>query len=310
LGGLVHEDGMLINALESRAVLGDSSWEINPRDINIQKLKKLGKGSFGEVHMATWRGTNVAVKRLVTRPQDDIKLALAEFTIEVTVMRKVSHPSICQFFGAWLKHPPYVLVCEFMAGGSIADLIAKRNGKPFRQPKVLKWIRQMAAGMEYLHSLYPPIIHRDLKPGNLLIDGTGNLKIADFGLAKIKRTDLVKGKYQMTGQTGSYRYMAPEVYAGEEIYSEKVDQHSFSIIAYELLEGCKYLGGVPPIEIAKQCLKGTRPVFTKSLPHGLAELIHACWDPLPSMRPTFRDIGVALEAIANHKEVPKDCTIS
>lgn len=260
--------------------------------------------------MGTWRGTNVAVKCLITKPQDDIKLALSEFTLEVNVMRKVSHPSICQFFGAWLRHPPYVLVCEYMAGGSIADLISKRSGKPFRQPKVLKWIRQMAAGMEYLHSLFPPIIHRDLKPGNLLIDGTGNLKIADFGLAKIKRTDIVKGKYQMTGQTGSYRYMAPEVYVGEEVYTEKVDQHSFAIIAYELLEGCKYLGGVPPVEIAAQCVKGTRPTFTKTLPNGLLELLQACWDPSPAKRPSFKDIGVALEAIANHKEVPKDCCIS
>jgi serine/threonine protein kinase len=89
--------------------------------------------------------------------------------------------------------------------------------------KAIKYARQFAMGMNYLHLCSPPIIHRDLKPANLLLDFSDTLKVADFGLAKLRplpKSGASNGgasePFVMTGETGSYRFMAPEVFRHEE----------------------------------------------------------------------------------------------
>ena len=104
---------------------------------------------------------------------------------------------------------------------SLLDLMnaASLSGSPFSLERTLRYTMQFAQGMNFLHTCKPPVIHRDLKPANLLIDYSDVLKVADFGLAKVrpmKDSITVKGKdsmyepFMMTGETGSYRYMAPE----------------------------------------------------------------------------------------------------
>ena len=81
----------------------------------------------------------------------------------------------------------------------------------------------------FLHGCRPPVIHRDIKPGNLLLTAEGHLKVSDFGLSKIFEGAQL-GAYQMTGVTGTLRYMAPEVMRSED-YTEKVDVYSFSFVS-------------------------------------------------------------------------------
>jgi serine/threonine protein kinase len=242
----------------------------------------------------------------------EISTCVNEFAQEVNMMRKLRHPNIVQFFGAWLRNPPYLLITDFCSRGSIISVLEARKGKPFSQRKVLKYALHIAAGMSYLHSLKPPIIHRDLKPGNLLIDEQGNLKIADFGLAKIKPRKLMTEKYHMTGETGSYRYMAPEVFRHEKEYTEKVDQYSFAIIVWEMLEGQRYMEGVKAMTVAVASEAGSRPQFSagKNYPEGLPKLLHACWADDPRGRPDFTDIVVAMEHIIEKKPLDKACVLS
>jgi len=83
--------------------------------------------------------------------------------------------------------------------------------------------------ISFLHGCRPPVIHRDIKPGNLLLTAEGHLKVSDFGLSKIFEGAQL-GAYQMTGVTGTLRYMAPEVMRSEH-YTEKVDVYSFSFVS-------------------------------------------------------------------------------
>lgn len=86
------------------------------------------------------------------------------------------------------------------------------------------WALELARALNFLHKCVPCILHRDLKPGNLLLTQEGHLKVSDFGLSKIidKSTN---GAYQMTGVTGTLRYMAPEVMRSES-YNEKVREQT------------------------------------------------------------------------------------
>jgi len=279
----------------------------------IEHPTPVGQGSFGVVHLGRWRGRQVARKRLLIENMDsnELKTCTTEFAQEVQVMRKLRHPNIVQFYGAWLRSPPYLLITEFCEHGSIISVMQMRKGRAFSQEKVLKYALHIAAGMSYLHSLKPSIIHRDLKPGNLLIDGQGNLKIADFGLAKVKPRLQCHDEYEMTGETGSYRYMAPEVYHHDKDYNEKVDQYSFAIIVWELLEGHRYMEGTKPVDVAITADHGARPQFnpSKKYPEGLPELLQACWAEKPAMRPAFTDIVIFLQRIIDRKPVDKCATM-
>jgi serine/threonine protein kinase len=96
---------------------------------------------------------------------------------------------------------------------------------PFMQR--LRMLRSAALGINYLHSLDPTIIHRDIKPSNLLVDETCNVKVADFGFARIKEENAT-----MT-RCGTPAWTAPEVIRGEK-FSEKADLYSFGIVMWEV----------------------------------------------------------------------------
>ena len=93
--------------------------------------------------------------------------------------------------------------------------------------------------MAYLHSRRPPVLHRDLKPGNLLLDSNDSIKITDFGLATIRvastesKSPGPDSPEDLTGTTGSFRFMAPEV-AASKPYGRPVDVYSFAMILYNL----------------------------------------------------------------------------
>eukprot|EP00246_Nothoceros_aenigmaticus_P017115 TRINITY_DN8152_c0_g1_i2.p1 TRINITY_DN8152_c0_g1~~TRINITY_DN8152_c0_g1_i2.p1 ORF type:complete len:170 (-),score=30.80 TRINITY_DN8152_c0_g1_i2:236-745(-) len=151
--------------------------------------------------------------------------------------------------------------------------------------------------MNYLHEHKPnPIIHRDLKPRNLLQDEAGHLKVADFGLGKLVEANLDE-VYKMTGETGSYRYMAPEVFK-HEVYDKSVDVFSFAIVVHEMFEGYASYSSALPQQLAKaRALENLRPAFTvSSYPDGMKELLTECWHQDPSKRPTFADIILRLES--------------
>lgn len=166
------------------------------------------------------------------------------------------------------------------------------SGTKMNNKDQIIYATQFAQGMIYLHTCKPPIIHRDLKPANLLIDNSGVLKVADFGLSKVRPDPMKneKDSFMMTGETGSYRFMAPEVFRHQP-YTETVDVYSYGMILFYLLSGrppWPYDNGM--IAAKKAADEGDRPNLPRSWDSRLQVLLQDCWSEDPAARPTFQII--------------------
>jgi serine/threonine protein kinase len=181
----------------------------------------IGQGAFGRVHRAKWRGCAVAVKMLIC-PKMTAELE-HEFQAEVDVLSSLRHPNVCLFMGAVTRGRHRCLVTELAARGSLWDFMhssssssSSSSAAAFDWSCMVQMAKDVACGMLYLHSHSPPILHRDLKSGNLLLDAALVVKLADFGLARIKATAT------MTANRGTFQWMAPECLANQR-YTEKAD---------------------------------------------------------------------------------------
>eukprot|EP00798_Chlamydomonas_sp_ICE-L_P018139 gene18139-24579_t len=350
-GGGIWQDGKLVtlqnswlNGVVAAPSLMDNGWspewEVNPSELTV--LENIGSGEFGEVFRCKWHGSYVAAK--VLKRCD--RIALGDFRTEISILRKTHHPNTTQFLGACTKKQPYVLITELMSC-SLADAF-KQKVKVVHIRRQVEIALDFARGMAYLHSM--PIVHRDLKPANLMISGnlnadadqlyldSGIMKVADFGLSKsltslMSNDSMAHGTYKLTGETGSYRYMAPEVYRHEP-YNVKVDVYSFAIIMFQLCEGVQPYVGIDPNEAARTAsMLNKRPEFPEraqlhpvskaamtasmlfkrpDIPEWaqlhpvskrLRQLIEACWSDYVGNRPSFQEIIVTLEDMLT--ELPK-----
>ncbi|MQL80308.1 hypothetical protein Taro_012770 [Colocasia esculenta] len=234
-------------------------WEIDPSELDFSTSNIIGKGSFGEILKACWRGTPVAVKRILPSLSDD-RLVTQDFRHEVNLLVKLRHPNIVQFLGAVTERKPLMLITEYLRGGDLHQYLKEKGS--LNPLTAINFALDIARGMAYLHNEPNVIIHRDLKPRNVLLVNANadHLKVGDFGLSKLIRVQNSHDVYKMTGETGSYRYMAPEVFKHRR-YDKKVDVFSFAMILYEMLEGDPPLSNYEPYEAAKYVAEGHRPIF-------------------------------------------------
>ncbi|KAF2924061.1 hypothetical protein DAI22_07g240600 [Oryza sativa Japonica Group] len=276
-----------------------ADWEINPLELDFSKAVIIGKGSFGEILKANWRGTPIAVKRILPSLSDD-RLVIQDFKHEVNLLIKLRHPNIVQFLGAVTETKPLMLVTEFLRGGDLHQYLKEKGA--LAPATAVNFALDIARGMAYLHNEPNVVIHRDLKPRNILLvnSAANHLKVGDFGLSKIIKAQHANDVYKMTGETGSYRYMAPEVFKHRK-YDKKVDVFSFAMILYEMLEGDPPFSNYEPYEAAKYVGEGHRPPFrSKGFTNELKELIELCWSGDIHLRPSFLEILKRLEKIKEY----------
>ncbi|KAK8505843.1 hypothetical protein V6N12_042868 [Hibiscus sabdariffa] len=265
---------------------GIDVWEVDPRHLKFEN--KVASGSYGDLYKGTYRSQEVAIK--VLKPERINTDLQKEFAQEIFIMRKVRHKNVVQFIGACTKPPNLYIVTEFMSGGSVYDYLHKQKGV-FKLPSVLKVAIDVSKGMNYLHQ--NNIIHRDLKAPNLLMDENEVVKVADFGVARVKAQSGV-----MTAETGTYRWMAPEVIEHKP-YDHKADVFSFGIVLWELLTGKLPYECLTPLQAAVGVVqKGLRPIIPKNTNPKLAELLERCWQLDPTLRPDFSEIIEILQQIA------------
>ena len=154
-------------------------------------------------------------------------------------------------------------------------------------------MKQLADAMTYLAS--HNIIHRDLKLSNVGIDHEGNVKLIDFGLAKIlPKHDQQKDFFNLTGNTGSIRYMAPEIGRGEQ-YNLKADVYSFAILLYEVLNLGKVWQGLSVDDIRQRAHhRKQRPSISIFWPATLKDLLRNTWSDVPAARLSMEHIYTIL----------------
>nr|XP_046229048.1 mitogen-activated protein kinase kinase kinase 7 isoform X2 [Scatophagus argus] len=251
--------------------------EINYGDIEVEEV--VGRGAFGVVCKAKWKGKDVAIKTIESESERKA------FIVELRQLSRVNHPNIVKLYGSC--HSPVCLVMEYAEGGSLYNVLHGAEPLPYYTAShAMSWCFQCSQGVAYLHGMKPKaLIHRDLKPPNLLLVAGGTvLKICDFGTACDIQT-------HMTNNKGSAAWMAPEVFEGSN-YSEKCDVFSWGIILWEVITRRKpfdEIGG-PAFRIMWAVHNGTRPPLIKNLPKPIESLMTRCWSKDPSQRPSMEEI--------------------
>ncbi|XP_062217978.1 serine/threonine-protein kinase STY46-like isoform X2 [Phragmites australis] len=271
---------------------GADVWEI---DLKLLKFgNKVASGSNGDLYRGSYCSQDVAIK--VVRPERMSADMYRDFAQEVYIMRKVRHRNVVQFIGACTRQPNLYIVTDFMLGGSVYDYLHKKNSS-FKLPEILRVATDISKGMNYLHQ--NNMIHRDLKTANLLMDENKLVKVADFGVARVKDQSGV-----MTAETGTYRWMAPEVIEHKP-YDHKADVFSFGVVLWELLTGKIPYEYLTPLQAAIGVVqKRIRPTIPKDTHPKFAELLQKCWHRDPAERPDFSQILEILQRLS--KEVGSD----
>ncbi|XP_074558236.1 serine/threonine-protein kinase 52-like [Curcuma longa] len=289
-------------------------WEIDTSKLVIKAV--IARGTFGTVHRGVYDGQDVAVKLLDwgeegSRTESEIAALPAAFSQEVSVWHKLDHPNVTKFIGATigatnlnmqtenghLGMPSNVccVIVEYLAGGTLKSFLIKHHRRKLTFKVVIQIALDLARGLSYLHS--KKIVHRDVKTENMLLDRTGTVKIADFGVARIE----AQNPNDMTGETGTLGYMAPEVLNGSP-YNRKCDVYSFGVCLWEIYCCDMPYPDLSFSEITSAVVRqNLRPDIPRCCPSALANVMKLCWDANSVRRPEMDEVVKMLEAIDTSK---------
>src|SRR5882762_6626958 len=250
----------------------------------------IGKGGMGEVYRADdlKLGQPVALKFL---PDELLRdgAALARFHREVRVARQVSHKNVCRVYDIGEIDGRHFLSMEFIKGEELSSLLRRIGRLP--QDKAIQIARQICAGLAAAHEA--GVLHRDLKPANIMIDGDGNARVLDFGLA-----GLVEEFGDEEKRAGTPAYMAPEQLEGKD-QTIKTDIYSLGLVLYELFTGRRAFEAASLNELIKLRRSDTTPTsatsIVKDLDPVVEKVIDRCIQKDPSLRPsTALQVAAAL----------------
>jgi serine/threonine protein kinase/TolB-like protein/Flp pilus assembly protein TadD len=205
---------------------------------HYQILSRLGAGGMGEVYLAQDKKLDrkVAIKLLPPESVADEK-AKKRFIREAQVAAKLDHPNICAIHEVGEANHQIFIVMQYVEGETLSSRI---QGNPLSLGEALDVAVQVAQALVEAHSLR--IIHRDIKPANLMITAQGQVKVLDFGLAKMVQetlaTDSLIGTESLLSQPGiiigTMPYMSPEQVRGEALEGRS-DLFSFGVVLYEIV---------------------------------------------------------------------------
>jgi serine/threonine protein kinase len=250
----------------------------------LELYDTIGKGAFGVVFRGSWRGQEVAVKVLSLAFHEEAA-HVRSFKKEVDVLSRVNHPHIVKLMGASLAPPDVCIVEELMPNGSLHDALHKRRWKP-SYVEILTIVHDVAAALAYLH---PRIVHCDLKPQNVLLTLEDRAKVADFGIAKIKRGTYIHGT--TADVNGTPGYMAPELFSSGKV-SEKCDVFSIGILLWVCYTGQEpWADFAFPMQVVMAvAVQHRRPEIPEDMPAPLVSLLHRCWKEEPHRRPSCAEL--------------------
>ncbi len=204
-------------------------------------VRELGRGGMGVVYEAIQEHPRRTVAlKVVTSAQSASKEVLRRFQREAEVLGRLQHPGIAQIFEAGqfdLQGASQSFFAMELVRGRPLNEYAEDEGLDFRERLAL--MAEIADAVHHAHQR--GVIHRDLKPGNILVDGDGQPKVLDFGIARVTDADLRTVTLQTdVGQViGTIPYMSPEQASGNpELLDQRSDVYSLGVVAYELVAGC------------------------------------------------------------------------
>ncbi|XP_047345359.1 testis-specific serine/threonine-protein kinase 1 [Vespa velutina] len=216
---------------------------LSPRNSEVNALeqrgyligKKIGQGSYATVHLAEYvDGANSKKMRLACKIFDKEKappdFLEKFFPRELEILTKIENPHIIQVHSILQRGPRVFIFMRYADNGDLLDFVTRNGVVPEQQSKL--WFRQMASGLQYLHS--KNIAHRDLKCENILLSRKFNVKLADFGFARFC-VDHDGRRVLSKTYCGSAAYAAPEVVSGTPYNPKLADVWSLGIILFIML---------------------------------------------------------------------------
>ena len=196
--------------------------------------KLLGSGGFGAVYLAEDLRLQrpVAIKVCSTRqlPPEEVDAAARLFEQEALTLARLRHPGLTAVWDYFSQDDDYFLVMEYVPGETLRELLT-RSGGCLPVPLSIDYTSQLCDVLGYLHTRPDPIVFRDLKPGNVMVTPAGELKLIDFGIARLFSTD----KTSDTTQFGTPGYAPPEQYGGQT--EPRSDIYSLAAVAHQMLTG-------------------------------------------------------------------------
>jgi predicted Ser/Thr protein kinase len=237
-------------------------------------LGLLGKGGMGEVYKAFDLILNQVVALKFLTPENFADAALARFRNEVRIARQVSHTNVCRVYDVGMAEGLHFLSMEYIDGEDLDSLLRRIGRLP--QDKAVELTGKICAGLSAAHER--GVLHRDLKPSNIMIDGRGQPRITDFGLAalaqEIPLSDL---------RSGTPAYMSPEQKAGREV-TTRSDVYSLGLVLHEMFTGK-----------ARSETRSTPSELVKELDPVIERVILRCLEEDPKRRPASAlSVAIAL----------------
>ncbi|XP_019057562.1 PREDICTED: serine/threonine-protein kinase HT1-like isoform X2 [Tarenaya hassleriana] len=288
-------------------------WEIDLAKLEMRHV--IARGAYGTVYRGFYDNQEVAVKVLDWGEDgyatDAETAALRDsFCQEVAVWHKLDHPNVTKFVGASmgtrnLKIPSSdeqslparacCVVVEYLPGGTLKQFLIRNRRKKLAYKLVIQLALDLSRGLSYLHS--KKIVHRDVKTENMLLDNSRNLKIADFGVARVE----AQNPKDMTGETGTLGYMAPEVLDGKP-YNRRCDVYSFGICLWEIYCCDMPYADLSFVHVSSAVVRqNLRPDIPRCCPTALANIMKRCWDGKPEKRPDMEEVVRMLEGLDTTK---------
>ena len=198
-------------------------------------LRLVGQGGMGAVYQvldARLGGKPLAMKEMsdaaIVDPAEKAA-AIAEFKQEAQLLAQLDHSNIPKVSDSFTENQKHYIIMEFVQGETLEARLA-RQGRPCNEVDVRDWALQLCDVLAYLHGQNPPVIFRDLKPGNIMITPQGQIKLIDFGIARLFKP----GKSGDTHVMGTPGFASPEQY-GQGQTDARSDIYSLGVVLHHLL---------------------------------------------------------------------------
>jgi eukaryotic-like serine/threonine-protein kinase len=229
--------------------------EMEPRTVGRYEIvSELGRGAMGVVYKATdpVLGRLVAIKTInMALERDGIENYEARFYQEARAAGGLTHPNIVTVYDVGKNGDVAYMAMEFVEGVELRALLA--SSRPLAVAQAISIAAQVAEGLAYAHER--GIVHRDIKPPNIMVTRGGSVKIADFGIARMRAAESLTQTGMMLG---SPKYMSPEHVLGKRA-DQRGDIFSLGIILYEMLAGSAPFGGENVTALMYQIVNLTPP---------------------------------------------------
>ncbi|CAL5042439.1 unnamed protein product [Urochloa decumbens] len=198
--------------------------------------KLLGKGSFAKVYLArnAETGEEVAIKIMDKGHLARSGAVQQQVMREIDIMRRVRHPNVVRIHEVMATKRSIFVVMEYVGGGSLDAYLAHRAaGRGLAEPSARRVFHQLVSALDYCHSL--GVYHRDVKPDNILVDGAGKIKVADFGLSALADAD--RREAPLHTVCGTPMFIAPEVFLRRGYDGAKADVWACGVVLFALAAG-------------------------------------------------------------------------